>query len=462
MRAWASFCVFSVTLVCGIAAAPLRTSAAPTEAPNIVVIMSDDQPYYSVEEMPYVSSLDGLEPLDVLYDNVALCCPARATFLTGLYSHHTGVESNLDGDRFNPGDTLATWLNDGGYETGMFGKYFLTYPFGQGDGGVPPGWDRWVAFGRGHPDYYDYTLNFDGVPRQFGDGIRDYSTDVLARKAKDFVEAAPEPFFALVTPFGPHATPPGPNASRSATDLPATPASRHAGAYRNTPFPLRPNFGLAAQGAPRFYKRLPAPSLRDEQTVWRRQMETLQSVDDLVETVVTEADQRQRETIVVYLSDNGYSLGSHRWPTKVCGYEECGRIPGLIRSPGDPSEVLASIADLAPTLAHFAEVPASPTDGESLVSAFAGTPQDPDRALLLRNGTKADIPPFWGLRTQQWKYLRHGFGAGAEGESERPEELYDLEADPFELSNLAGDPAYASELEELRARLKVERSAPPR
>ncbi|MDQ3758339.1 MAG: hypothetical protein M3331_00105, partial [Actinomycetota bacterium] len=142
--------------------------------------------------------------------------------------------------------------------------------------------------------------------------------------------------------------------------------------------------------------------------------------------------------------------------------------PGLIRAPGDPSGLLASIADLAPTLAEYAGVPHPPTDGESLVPNFMGAPQDPDRALLLHHRTEPgdqpfgrDLPGFWGLRTQRWKYLRHGFGAGAEGESGRPEELYDLEADPFELDNLAGDPDLAGLLEELRGRLKDERSAAP-
>jgi arylsulfatase A-like enzyme len=189
-------------------------------------------------------------------------------------------------------------------------------------------------------------------------------------------------------------------------------------------------------------------------------METLQSVDDLVKTVVSKADQGPRETIVLYLSDNGYSLGSHRHLGKVCGYEECGRLPGLIRAPGDPSGSIASIADMAPTLADLARVKHARTDGYSLVPQFEGAPFDPDRALLLRNATPTP-PPFWGLRTDRWKYLRHSFAAGFEGELQRPEELYDLQADPFELENVAAEPAYRKVRAELRARLKAERAAAP-
>lgn len=410
--------------------------------------MSDDQPYYSVEEMPYVSSLDGLEPLDVLYDNVALCCPARATFLTGLYSHHTGVENN-NGAAFDPSDTLATWLDEGGYTTGLFGKYLNLYPFESDGNAPPPGWDRWVAF-VGTPGYYNYELNMDGRVRGFGDHTREYSTDVLAREARAFVKNAGGPFFAFITPFGPHG--------------PYIPAARHAGSYRDVPFPRRENFGVTAKGAPAYYQQLPEPSFEAMQSRWRTQMEMLQSVDELVKTVVTEADERPRKTIVLYLSDNGFSLGSHRWGSKWCGYEECGRIPGLIRSPGDPSGAFASIADLAPTLADFAGVPNAPTDGESLVPTFAGSPQDPDRAILLRKkGQKkaGAIPPFWGLRTQRWKYLRHGAATGADGDFERPEELYDLREDPFELQNVAADPEYEEVLAGLRARLEAERAAAP-
>lgn len=446
--------VLSVAFACSCATS-LPSGAVAAEAPNIVVVMSDDQPYYSVEGMPYVSSLDGLEPLGTLYNNVALCCPARASFLSGLYSHHTGVELNSHADRFDPRQTLATWLDAEGYETGLFGKYFNGYPFGGGEGRVPPGWDRWTAFTGLGANYYDYDLNIDGRVRKFGKTARDYSTDVLARKAKVFVKQAPEPFFALVAPFGPHS--------------PAIPAPRHEGLYDGVPFPIRPNFGEAAEGAPFSYQQFPSPSLDQQQDRWRRQMETLQSVDDLTKSVVTAADGRSGETLVVYLSDNGFSLGSHRWPSKRCGYEECGRLPGLIRSPGDPSGLVASIADLAPTLADLAGSPHTPTDGHSFAPQLAGETSDEERAVLLRHRSEPspdkygrDLPNFWGLRTQRWKYLRHGFGAAGDGETERPEELYDLQADPFELKNVAREPDYADVLTELRERLKVERLAPPR
>lgn len=451
IRAGASFCALGAALLFSLGASfPPEAKAAP----NIVVVMSDDQPYQSVEEMPFVSSLEGLEPFGTLYDNVAMCCPARATFLTGLYSQHTGVELNRDAVSFDPRETLATWLDERGYETALFGKYLNQYPFGGGTGRVPPGWDRWAAFiGKG-ARYYDYALNVDGRARKFGDDPHEYSTDVLAKRARRFVKAAPEPFFALVTPFGPHGR--------------AIPAPRHEHLYDDAPFVVRPNFNTVAEGAPPYYQDFPESDRRDARVKWRDRMEALRSVDELSERVITAADERPGETVFLYLSDNGFSLGSHRWPGKRCGYEECGRVPGLIRADGDASGLLASIADLAPTLADLANAPTAPTDGESLVPQFNGAPEDPARAVLLRNRASPGggefghgLPSFWGLRTQRWKYLRHGLGAANNEGTDRPEELYDLSSDPFELHNLADDPSHATTLQQLRARLEIERAAPP-
>jgi N-acetylglucosamine-6-sulfatase len=435
---------FFVALGCAIGASQPNAALAG-QAPNIVVVMSDDQAYDTVDEMPYVSSLQGLEPLGVLYDNVSMCCPARAAFLTGLYAHHSGVELNTHGERMDDRETIATWLDDGGYETGLFGKYLNGYPFKRDRGEIPPGWDRWAAF-LTKPAYYGYDLTLDGERRSYGNDPDDYSTDVLAGEAESFVKSAEQPFFALVAPFGPHGR--------------AIPARRHKGLYRDTDFPVRPNFSEAAEDAPYYYRRLPEPSLGFHQKDWRERMEALQSVDELAERVVSAADERSRETIVVYLSDNGYSQGSHDWPRKRCGYEECGRVPGLIRAPGDPSGLLASMVDLAPTLTDLAGVDRETTDGRSLVPYFNGQPEEADRAVLLQNREAGlggafgeSLPGFWGVRTPRWKYLDHNLSAGRPGATKRPEELYDLQADPFELNNLAGNRAFDRVLRTMRARL---------
>ena len=162
-RGRATFCVALLAVL----AFAIRLGQAPesradsASSPNVLVIVADDQPTGTVKRMPTLNGAEGFTRFNSYYDNNPLCCPTRTTLLTGLYSHHTGVETNLVAKNFDDSSTLATWLDDAGYETGLFGKYLNNYPWDRGANYVPPGWDRWSAF---TPDaaYYDYTLVGDG------------------------------------------------------------------------------------------------------------------------------------------------------------------------------------------------------------------------------------------------------------------------------------------------------------
>ena len=127
--------------------------------------------------------------------NNPVCCPTRATLLTGQYSHHTGVENVGGAPRFDDRSTIATWLHDGGYHTGFFGKWHLGRPARSPKLYVPPGWDEYVGWkhiggDEGNEAYYGYTLNENGTSVQYGSAPSDYSTDVLANKAVDFLDRA--------------------------------------------------------------------------------------------------------------------------------------------------------------------------------------------------------------------------------------------------------------------------------
>ena len=136
--------------------------------PNVIVIVTDDQSDDSIpnpyEVMPFLQRR-ALDPRDHWivfengYVNTPLCCPSRATMLTGRFSHHTGVRDNEDAHLFDDSSTLATWLHDAGYHTGLVGKYLNLYPFDR-PAFVPAGWDRW--WGREHGPvtslYYDYAM----------------------------------------------------------------------------------------------------------------------------------------------------------------------------------------------------------------------------------------------------------------------------------------------------------------
>lgn len=396
-----------------------RTRAA-APPPNIVLVLTDDQAYRStVKRMPWLHRhRRDFARFTHAYANNPLCCPARATILTGLYSHRTQVEDNSDGEKLDPGSTIATWLDGAGYETGLFGKYLNGYPF-KGEPLVPAGWDRFSPFTT-QAKYYDYKLLTGDHSKRYGSRHQDYSTRVIARRAGRFIRAAQPPFFAYVAPYGPH--------RRRSSEL-ATPDFRDRHLFRHAQVELPSNFNRAAKGAPRWWKRLPPVSRRLVRQTMRAAWATLRSEDRLLRNLVRSLRRKGQlgRTIIVFASDNGYSFGSHRWIYKGCAYEECIHVPLMIRAPGVPARTVRAMVgnqDIAPTLAALAGVEHPPVDGRSLVPLIRG--RGSGHAMLLH--TEGMVPPYWGLRTKRWKFVKHKSGA---------RELYRLSDDPGELQNLA-------------------------
>jgi N-acetylglucosamine-6-sulfatase len=448
-RARAALCVVAaaaLALVVHLGCAGSSSAGAPAP-PNVLLIVTDDQPTGMVKRMHTLDRAPGFVQFGSYYDNNPLCCPTRSTLLTGLYSHHTGVETNLVAQRFDDSSTLATWLDDAGYETGLFGKYLNDYPWDRGHGFVPPGWDDWSAF---TPDaaYYDYTLiGANGSRRHYGRAPGDYSTDVLADQADDFIADAASsqaPFFAYFAPYGPHS--------------PRTPAPRDRHAFANAAVKLPKNFNRVAKGAPRWWAHQPRLDSDEERQATRDQWRTLQSVDDAIGRFIKTLKRSgaYENTVIVFLSDNGYSLGSHRNPQKDCAYEECIHLPLMIRWPGHtgPAKIgaLTGSMDIAPTIAELAGVtPARPVDGQSLVPLLSGAASSLDRPILLRHVQYPKVAPsFWGLRTERWTYVTY------DRSGER--ELYDDHTDPHQLRNLAGDQRYRDVVAELQSTLERLRS----
>jgi hypothetical protein len=170
-------------------AEPKIEAAAP---PNIVLVLTDDQRWDQLGQMPILRRTIG-KPGTSFTNAVVVnppCCPSRTTILTGRYSHDTGVWTNRAPDGgftvFDDSSTVATWLAAAGYRTGFVGKYLNEYTGTY----IPPGWDRWSAFTNaagGGGGYYNYTLNTDGTLIDYGAASTDYSTDVLATQASRFV-----------------------------------------------------------------------------------------------------------------------------------------------------------------------------------------------------------------------------------------------------------------------------------
>lgn len=434
-------------------------SEGADDRPNVIVIVTDDQPADTIPRLPAVMPFlqaRALDPKDhwVVFErafvNTPICCPSRATMLTGRYAHHTGVLDNDDGHALDETSTLATWMHDAGYHTGLVGKYLNLYPFG-GEAFVPQGWDRWWGKIHGLPTtlYNGYSLFEQDHTVDYGSSPADYSTDVLASKAVEFIQMSPldRPFFLWFAPTAPHP--------------PAIPAERHAGAFADLVVPMPPSVGEPdVSDKPAWVRSLPrldAQDIANLRRARRRASETLLAVDEAVRRVVVELRSRGEldETVIVITSDNGLAFGEHRWTRKSCPYEVCLRVPFLVRVPDIEhrfERTVVSAADLAPTIAELAGVaPTIPFDGVSLVS-------------LLRSGTRAGLPGmvFAELQSDQripaWSALRGRRFAYVElvtGERE----LYDLRDDPFELVNVVDDPRYADDVERLAAALDAIRSA---
>ena len=462
MRRAAVACAAAIAALAIPLVATGRGSSPQNEGrPNILVILTDDQTLDSLPHdppvMPYlqrqVQTSGEWTRFTNAFVNTPLCCPSRATMLTGLYSHHTGVEGNDEGADLDDSSTIATSLHDAGYRTGLVGKYLNNYPFDRG-AYVPPGWDRFFAK-ENQSDatvYGDYTVVDDGVVRTYGSGPRDYATDVLAREAVEFIRSTPQrqPFLLFFAPSAPHA--------------PWVPADRDAGAYAGMSIPDAPSVGEAdVSDKPAWIRSLP-PITEDQRGEFRsdrrRGYETLRAVDAALRSIDDALRVRGEygDTVVFYLTDNGYALGEHRWETKSCPYEPCVHIPFLVRVPGSPGgadDRLVSNVDLAPTIAELAGVrPARAQDGQSLVSALRGAAPPTRNGVLLEFAGGGGVPGWSAVRTRSFLWVELDTG-------ER--ELYDLAgllgpADPDQLVNRADAPAYAGVRRRLASRLQALRA----
>jgi N-acetylglucosamine-6-sulfatase len=437
--------------------------------PNVVVVMTDDQDVASMRSMPIVQRelVDRGVEFTNSYVGLSECCPSRATFLTGQHAHNHGVEVSKPPDGGYPAldgtNTLAVWLDDAGYRTGQIGRYLNFYgnsKVGTDPREVPPGWDEWhVPVEHTEFQVYDYVLNENGTLREYGDDPRDYSTDVFAGKAVDFIESAAsrkDPFFLWVTPLAPHAE--GPLDDQPAAPRNPRPAPRDEGAFERATVPQPPSFGeIDESDKPNVVRdagTLPgaAPPDGELEAAYRGRMESLLAVDRMVGQIVG-ALRRTGElerTYVIFTSDNGYLLGQHRIVGKHVAFEESIRVPLAIRGPGLPNGArrsgLVQNIDLAPTIVELTGASAQrELDGASLLPAASTGAVDEGRNLLIEYpSTKL---AYAAVRSpDEFVYIAYGDGST---------ELYDLEEDPFQLENVAGVDGYAAVEERLAERLEA-------
>jgi N-acetylglucosamine-6-sulfatase len=460
-----------VTVAARGVAEPSTGVARATAPPNILLVVVDDQARNSFTRSYMPHTIRNLVDHGTRFANGLAappdCCPDRAGILTGQYPHNHGVFSNRPGypalrDR---GNTLPVWLDRAGYRTGMIGKFLNRYHSDR----PAPGFDEWFA---GTGTYFGYNVSDDGAVRHYGTRRQDYSTDVLTRHAIEFVRGS-DPFFLWLGYNAPHIANRryghdrgrgGPCRGR----MPAPPTT--ALYHRFSKARLRQSAAFNERDVsdkPRRIRSLPALNGAQRALIrrrWRCTLATMSVVDrDLNRIVARLRDQgRLANTIIVYVSDNGYFFGEHRLPNgKGFPYEEALSVPFVIRVPralgASPSVVdeVASNQDIAPTLLDYAN--AEPCmapddcrepDGHSLVPLLGGAGRWPEgRGAMVEINTEARSDcacAYEGIRTRRYLY-----DVWSTGEKE----LYDLRADPGELQNLAGSPGYRLRQRSLAERL---------
>ncbi|MEW2355405.1 sulfatase [Spirillospora sp. NPDC029432] len=443
---------------CGFGASPRQGAggapAAKGAKPNIVFLLTDDLSWDLVDHMPRVRKM---REQGVTFNNFiatdTLCCPSRATILTGKYPHNTQVRTNEPPNggwqRFNSGgaerDTFATTMEAAGYRTALMGKYLNGYDPAKVQAGspayVPPGWTEWYATSFGYKNY-DYTLSENGKAVRYGNRPSDYLTDVLAGKAVDFVNRSTtaRPFLLKVSTFAPHA--------------PFTPAPRHANLFGNVKAPRGPAFNEAdISDKPRWMHEWPKIGPAGVRTIdakYRGRVRMVQAVDELLGRVQKALADRglDRNTYIVFGSDNGFHMGQHRLVEgKGTAYDVDVRVPLIVTGPGIPAGRvvgrLAANTDLRPTFEELGGVKTAPSvDGRSLVPFLRGADPEWRNSILIEHAGPIKDPKDpdypgrgWGnppsyaaVRTANELYLEYDAG-------ER--EYYDLHRDPSSLNNSA-------------------------
>ena len=426
--------------------------------PNILLIVADDQANSTFNRalMPTVFSqiVDKGVQFDRHYVASSLCCPSRAEMLTGSFEQNAGVDGNL-WPLTRP--TIVDALHGAGYRTAIAGKYLNSHPCSTRRNEF----DLWVCQGNSGSSYSSVNprLNVNGTWTN-RTGV---APEILANYLTDFIAQTPtdQPFFALYAPTTPHMPADDPRYA----SLPVTP-------------PRGPSWNEDTTAANKpAYTRIPpfdaalTSRLDNDFTMMTR---SVRGLDDSVGTLLAGLGPRADNTLVVYVSDNGYLYGEHRGHFKEVAYEEAVQTPMAVRYPartastvtGTVSHALVQNIDFAPTFADETGIPWH-VDGTSLMPLLQGTKSSVHDAAIIEHcegpsypcGVKRQLywslgnfapPSFFGVVETRLKYVAYATGE---------KELYDLKNDPHELTNLAGDPAWAAEQSRLETEL-AQRTAP--
>lgn len=440
--------IISQLLLVLVSASLALAQAQDGSRPNIIVILADDQRYDQVHGIMPKTVAGIFEPgveFKRAYVTTPACCPSRASILTGKYASRHGVLSN--GVPFK-GRDIFNDLGEAGYRTGLVGKY-LNSSNGKPRAGV----DYWVSFAFGSTRFFNPRLFVNSPDSQIVPG---YITDHLTFYALQFLEQSVDdsrPFFLYFTPNAPHS--------------PAEPAKKYQGWASDRALPRPANFNPATVvGKPRWIKEIPqlSPTRRANLVdFYRRQLETLRSLDDGVGEILSKLEDLNltNNTAIFYLSDNGLMYGEHRMLSKDVPYEGAIRVPFAFKYPKlgiaprvDETTLVANI-DIAPTIYELAALrPDTVIDGVSLLSILQNPGSQNGRTIMIEGNRETNRRrPFYAVHTGKYVLMEN---------FRDKDELYDLESDPQQLTNLISNPAFEQLRTTLKQQLKSIRSGLPK
>jgi N-acetylglucosamine-6-sulfatase len=441
----------------------------PDAWPNIVFILMDDLRWDELgcTGHPFVKTphIDRLAREGALFRNALavtpLCSPSRASILTGVYPHTHGVRDNTNNDALSHRlTTFLLLLKRAGYATAFIGKWHMGT-----DDAPRPGIDHWVSF-KGQGQYINPLLNVNGKTER----ATGYATDLLNAHALEFLRRPHDrPFVLYLSHKAVHPEleqrPDGSISDPSASQF--LPAERHKHLYADAKIPRRPNALFdRLEGKPALTRKIgDLPPLSratgTSDAVVRDRLRMLMSAEEGVGQILRTLEERKLldNTLVIFTSDHGYFYREHGLSVeRRLPYEEAARIPLLMRyppliRPGTVIEPMVLTLDIAPTLLDLAAAKAPRSlHGRSIVPLLKGEQAKLRDAFLLEYFSDTVFPRidrmgYQAVRTGRWKFIHYT-------ELQGMDELYDLEADQYEMHNRIGDSAARAALAELQAELQ--------
>ena len=439
----------------------IDTSSTPR---NVVFILSDDHRFDFMGFHPdspkflETPNMDRMARQGVHLANAfvstSLCSPSRATILTGQYMHHHRV---VDNQRPIPAGTVffPAHLQAAGYATGFIGKWHM----GHEDDSPRPGFDHWVSF-RGQGTYFDPTFNVNGTRQKFSGYTADLLTDQTLAWLTEGRDKS-KPFFVYL--------------SFKAVHYPFLPPKRHRGRYQNAAIDYpetMANTERNYRSQPRWvqdrrysihgidhmqtgaFDKDPVP---DFDALYHQYCEAVHSLDENVGRVLDYLDRHglNRNTLVVYMGDNGFALGEHGFYDKRDAFEESIRVPLLACAPGwlpkgkTVSQLVQNI-DIAPTVLEACGVePPEEMDGMSFLPLLNGKQIAWRDHILYEYHWEWNFPATpttFAIRDERFKYIFYHGLWDQNG-------LYDLQTDPHERHNLINVPSYRAQAQSMQRRL---------